>query len=368
MEVNDTDGQCVVAYKILMVASLHCTKQHGSQKKECNTLGAAYPRVNLSDVDGLEHLTWAVYDGVYVPGDPPVLTGHHNWEHIIMGATLGLIFCGKTNDEHCKPLTIASLNAEQAMKLAQQQGLLQLEKRRSWAMPAAAAQRTPTIQSVVNVPPWTVSSHSMGGVQATSLDYKEDSNGESPFHEINRRIMMRSSLVRTCLDPMWQTMKWLEACGESLGEEDITWWLLVMPLTDGGIVAAKELTKHLVAVWRWMAQVSIMPVCPPALTMLNIGQLLEGYPREGYHTPWLLAYTHTLQCVGEAAEGRTWHPSGMHFTLQISLLVDAFIEETGAELIELDTTSCWGQPPEKVCQQKDDGPFADVISYLNELA
>ena len=60
---NDADGQRIVAYEILTVVSLCCTEQCGSQK-ECNTLGAAYPRVNLSDVDGLEHLAWAVYNGV----------------------------------------------------------------------------------------------------------------------------------------------------------------------------------------------------------------------------------------------------------------------------------------------------------------
>ena len=54
--VNDADGQHVVAYEILTVVSLCCMEWHGSQKKECNTLEAAYPRVNLSDMDGLEHL------------------------------------------------------------------------------------------------------------------------------------------------------------------------------------------------------------------------------------------------------------------------------------------------------------------------
>ena len=158
---SDTDRQCTVVYKILKVASLHCTEQHSSQKKESNTLGAAYPRVNLSDTDGLEHLTWAVYDGVYMPGDPLDLIGHHDWESIIVGTTLHLIYCGRTSDEHCKPSTVASLNAEQATKLTWQQGLLQPGKRRPQATPVAAVQ-TPTIQSVVNVPPQAVSSHSTG--------------------------------------------------------------------------------------------------------------------------------------------------------------------------------------------------------------
>ena len=146
---NDMDGQHVDMdgqhYEILRVASLCCMEWCGSQKKECNTLGAAYPRVNLSDVDGLEHLAWAVYNGVCMPGDPPDLTGHHNWECIIVGTTLCLIYHGRTNDEHCKPLTIAFLNAKQAMKLMWQQGLLQPGKRRLWATPVAAGW-IPTIQ------------------------------------------------------------------------------------------------------------------------------------------------------------------------------------------------------------------------------
>ena len=102
--------------------------------------------------------------------------------------------------------------------------------------------------------------------------------------------------------------------------------------------------------------------------MLNIGQFLDGCLKEGDRTPFLLAYVFTLQHMGEATEGRMWYPSEMHFTPQISMLVDAFIEETGEELVELDIASCWSQLPEEVPRQKDKGPFADVISYLDGLA
>ena len=108
--------------------------------------------MNLSDVDGLKHLAWAVYNGVYMPGDLLAPTGHHNWERIITETTLHLIFRGKTNDEHCKPLTIAFLNAEQATKLTLQQGLLQPGKKRPWTAPVAATW-APTVQSMVNVLP-----------------------------------------------------------------------------------------------------------------------------------------------------------------------------------------------------------------------
>ena len=72
--------------------------------------------------------------------------------------------------------------------------------------------------------------------------------------------------------------------------------------------------------------------------------------------------------MGEATEGRMWHPIGMRFTLQVSPLVDAFIEEMGVEITELGITSCWGQLAAEVLLQKQDGPFADVIAYLDDLA
>ena len=72
--------------------------------------------------------------------------------------------------------------------------------------------------------------------------------------------------------------------------------------------------------------------------------------------------------MGEATEGRMWCPIGMHFALQVSPLVDTFIKETGAELTELGITSCWGQLAAEVPLQKQDGPFADVIAYLDDLA
>ena len=95
---------------------------------------------------------------------------------------------------------------------------------------------------------------------------------------------------------------------------------------------------------------------------------LDKEPKEGDHMPWLLAYTHALQHMGEAMEGRTWHPIGMHFTLQVSPLVDAFIKEMGAELTELRIASCWSQLAVEIPLQKQDGPFADVIAYLDDLA
>ena len=130
MGANDLDGQCIVAYEILALASLCCIEECSSAKKCCNTLSNMYPLVDLTDVDDLEHLSWAVYDGIFIPGDPPMLTSHHDWSHIITATTLCLIFHGKTVEEHCPPCTVVSFNTKQAARLAQQQGLQQPDKRR----------------------------------------------------------------------------------------------------------------------------------------------------------------------------------------------------------------------------------------------
>ena len=82
---------------------------------------------------------------------------------------------------------------------------------------------------------------------------------------------------------------------------------------------------------------------------------------------WLLSYAQALQCVGEATEG-SWHPMGMHFCPQVSPLVDAFIMEMEAELTELEITICWSEVAAEILLQKCNGPFADVITYLDDMA
>ena len=143
---NNLDGQCVVAYKILALVSLHCTEQHGSDKKHCNTLSGAYPLVDLSDVDGLEHLAWAVYDCLFIPGNSPRLTSHHDWLHIITGMTLCLIYHGKTAGEHCPPCTVVSFNAKHATRLMQQQGLQWPDKKKPPATLTTEVLKTPRCQ------------------------------------------------------------------------------------------------------------------------------------------------------------------------------------------------------------------------------
>ena len=144
-----------------------------------------------------------------------------------------------------------------------------------------------------------MSSSSTGGVQATALDFAADSNGESSFPETSQHHVMRGSPKRGP-DPMWEVTKWLDAHVEPLREEDVLWWPLVALLMNVGTPGTRELAKHFLAMWKWMVEVAATNFCLPTPTMLNIGQFLDEEPKEGDHTPWLLAYTvHGRGCQGE---------------------------------------------------------------------
>ena len=58
---------------------------------------------------------------------------------------------------------------------------------------------------------------------------------------------MKGSPKKIWPNPMWEVIKWLEACVETLREEDVQWWPLVVPLTDEGAPGTRELAKCFLA-------------------------------------------------------------------------------------------------------------------------
>ena len=72
--------------------------------------------MDLNEVNSLKHFVCTIYDGVFLSRDLPTLTGYHDWQQIIAGTMLHLIYWGTTADEHCPLCTVVLLNAEQATK------------------------------------------------------------------------------------------------------------------------------------------------------------------------------------------------------------------------------------------------------------
>ena len=83
---------------------------------------------------------------------------------------------------------------------------------------------------------------------------------------------------------------------------------------------------------------------------------------------WFVAYSHTLQGVGEVAHRRKYDTWQEALEIKASPLVCAFWCETDVDLTIVSVKCCWEPTPRTLHHQRDNGPTAHVISYLNELA
>ena len=133
---------------------------------------------------------------------------------------------------------------------------------------------------------------------------------------------------------------------------------------------ALSLAKHLHVVWRWSIKVQGEGICPPTLTVLNIGQFMtKGEVAEGMGEPhWFVAYSHALQWVGKAARRWKWvWPTREALEVKVSPLVHAFWEETSMDLTVACIKLCWEPAPRTIYCKREDGPIAHVITFLDEL-
>ena len=127
---------------------------------------------------------------------------------------------------------------------------------------------------------------------------------EAPGREYQVDIGEEEETLET-IDPTWRTTHWLQLVVQGILDDEVPWAECVIPLTVGTKESAVSLAKCLLAIWRWSIKVQGWDVCPPALTALNIGQFMtwEEVLENVDTSLWLMAYSHTLQRVGEAAHG-----------------------------------------------------------------
>ena len=84
---------------------------------------------------------------------------------------------------------------------------------------------------------------------------------------------------------------------------------------------------------------------------------------------WFMAYSCTLQQVGEAVCRRKWEwPRKEALKIKASPLVCAFWCEMSVDLMVASIKLCWEPTPRALYHQRDNNPTTHVISYLDELA
>ena len=97
--------------------------------------------------------------------------------------------------------------------------------------------------------------------------------------------------------------------------------------------------------------------------------MTEEEVAEGMGEPqWFVAYSHTLQLVGEAAHGQKWvGPMREALEVKVSPLVCTFWEETSIDLTVACIKLCWEPTPRAIYHKREDGPIAHIITFLDEL-
>ena len=263
---------------------------------------------------------------------------------------------------------------------------------------------TPKLSSAVSILAYARSSCSAGGVAQVSLDDDEDgkedfqtphtpmchvvrweegsqgepaaewmeASGGSPAWWFMAHMDISEGEPETLveIDASWRAKWWLEVAAQGIRDEEVPWHDLLTQLMSGAEGTAKALAKCLVATWRWNMKVQGEGVCPPTPTVLNIGQFLTDQETEGGwgELHWFVAYSHTFQRVSEAAHGRKWDAWRESLEIKASSLVHAFCCETDVDLMIVSIKHCWWPIPGTLHHQRDNGPTAHVISYLDELA
>ena len=191
--------------------------------------------------------------------------------------------------------------------------------------------------------------HDGGSCGEPTMEHMEASGG-SPTWQLFVQVDIGKQEPKTLeeIDLHWRATRWLQVAVQGITDEEVPWYKLVTPLTSGAEGAALSLSKHLVAAWRWNIKVCSEDDCPPALSILNIGQfIMDEEATGGVGEPhWFMAYSCALQQVGEAAHERKWEwPRREALEIKASPLVHAFWHETGMDLMVARVNSAGSQPP-----------------------
>ena len=200
------------------------------------------------------------------------------------------------------------------------------------------------------------------------LEYSGGSLGQWTEYQID--IGEKEEMLET-VDTTWRASRWLQLEVQGISDDEVPWYKLVTPLTVGAEGTALSLAKCLLAIWQWSIKVQRWDICPPTLTVLNIGQFMtrEEVLEKVDDSLWFKVYSCTLQRVREAMHGQRWQwPKGKAWEVGVSPLVRAFWEEMGVELAASCTRLCWEPQPRGVFRRRERGMLLHVITFLDDVA
>ena len=169
------------------------------------------------------------------------------------------------------------------------------------------------------------------------------------------------------MNPNTHGMKWMKEHQRSYRDNQLEFWLLLRPLTDGSEERTRQLAHRLLSVWHWSSAVE-PPTYPPAPTSMDIGYWLRRTRKNNNRQFWIEAYACALQRVAEASVGRRWIAFEGRRVPKIARVVEVFLHATGTRVPPEIIRQCWPARRAEIPMQNLDGIRRDIVRKLDEVA
>ena len=215
---DDYDGSLVLGHELLLLARSRCCQKKGGPGD--HTAQAQPPWIGYACTPlkpwsmQLEHLTWAVFDNIMGLGKAPSLSGLETYNQIIR-CLMGKAYKGVHT--HCPACTSTSFGIE-----------------------------------VTSARPKGSDSKRCAKPQHYSMmrDMREEFTGPYSALKEKQSVVGRdqSSAPTHPVDPNIQGMKWMKERQRSYRDTQLSFWLLLRPLMDGGEESTRQLARRLLSV------------------------------------------------------------------------------------------------------------------------
>ena len=280
---------------------------------------AGHPGVHHTGIKGynvLECLTWAVYNNLLAPGQSPPLSGFKSHGQVVQ-CLVDKMFKGLHSQ--CPAHTSVVFKSAGRLK------------------------------SIVMVP-------------RKSLQPK----GFPMTWNMREEIAKGDQATTGQLDPVVNTLKWMQKWQCLYTDEHLNFWLLLWPLTNGSEVLSQHLVHRLLSIKYWVLALD-PPTYPPMPSTLNIGHWIREDCKVSEWQKWIEAFVCTLQHVDEASIGHTWTTEDKNMTPQVSKLVEMFLAVTRMHIPSCMIRKCWPAPQDNKAQQNLQGVHTTIIRHLDEV-
>ena len=239
----DRDGRVVLCYELMIEAERRFRIKRGGgvgHRRPTSTTSNAIPcppdkledvAWNEPDSKTLERMVWSVYDGILSPGPTPKLTGPETYNQVTRRLA-SKVFRGV--QVRCPMRTSAQFDEPSPVRV----------RSVVFAVPPSGAAKSLEAADAMDTSPRKVDQTLEGAVGGQIEE-----------------------------DPNTHPMAWMRDRQNSYSDEEIHFWPLLRPLTDGGGTNTRRLARRLLSTWQWSATIETT-ACPPAPSNMEIGRWL----------------------------------------------------------------------------------------------